>query len=60
MIGPVRAALLSYVEPVVTAGLGLLLFGEMLAPIQIAGIALVIGALVGSTLWPRSPSKNGG
>jgi drug/metabolite transporter (DMT)-like permease len=60
MVGPVRVSLLSYVEPVVAAGLGFTLFGETLAPIQVAGIALVIAALVGSTLWPRSPSKTGG
>jgi drug/metabolite transporter (DMT)-like permease len=50
-IGPVRASLLSYAEPVVAAGLAASLLGETLAPIQIMGIALVIIALVGSTLW---------
>src|SRR5262249_46631270 len=54
MIGPMRASLLSYAEPVAAAGLGLIVLGETLAPIQIAGIALVITALVGATLWqPR-------
>ena len=54
MIGPVRASLLSYAEPMVAAGLGITLLGEALAPIQIAGLALVVTALVGSTLWqPR-------
>jgi drug/metabolite transporter (DMT)-like permease len=54
MIGPVRVSLLSYAEPVAAAGLGVTLLGETLAPIQIAGIALVIAALVGATLWqPR-------
>lgn len=52
MIGPVRTSLLSYAEPVVTAGLGVVLLGESLAPIQIAGIALVVAALVGATLRP--------
>jgi drug/metabolite transporter (DMT)-like permease len=56
MIGPVRVSLLSYAEPVVAAGLGVTLLGEALALPQIAGIALVIAALVGATLWqPRKP-----
>jgi drug/metabolite transporter (DMT)-like permease len=55
MIGPVRASLLSYTEPVVTAVLGFGMLGETLLPIQIAGIALVIAALVGTTLGqPRA------
>ena len=54
MIGPVRVSLLSYAEPVVAATLGFALLGEALAPVQIAGIALVVTALVGATLWqPR-------
>jgi drug/metabolite transporter (DMT)-like permease len=56
MIGPTRASLLSYAEPVVSAGLGVTLLGETLPPIQISGIALVITALVGATVWqPRVP-----
>ncbi|PWT87595.1 MAG: hypothetical protein C5B56_10145 [Proteobacteria bacterium] len=55
MIGPVRVSLLSYAEPVVAAGLGVSLLGDALAPIQVVGIALVITALVGATLWqPRT------
>jgi len=50
MIGPVRVSLLSYAEPVIAAGLGVTLLGEALAPVQIAGIALVVTALVGATL----------
>jgi drug/metabolite transporter (DMT)-like permease len=54
MIGPVRTSLLSYAEPMVAVGLGITLLGEALPPIQIAGLALVVTALVGSTLWqPR-------
>lgn len=49
MIGPVRVSLLSYAEPVVAAGLGIILLGEALAAVQIAGIVLVIGALVSVT-----------
>ena len=50
-IGPVRASLLSYAEPVVAAGLAVVLLDETLAPLQIMGIALMILALVGSTMW---------
>jgi len=55
MIGPVRASLLSYAEPVVAAGLGIAILGEMLAPVQMVGIALVVAALIATTLWqPRA------
>jgi drug/metabolite transporter (DMT)-like permease len=60
MIGPVRVSLLSYAEPVVAAGLGVTLLGETLAPVQITGVALVIAALVGATLWRRTPAANRG
>jgi probable blue pigment (indigoidine) exporter len=52
MIGPVRVSLLSYAEPVVSAGLGVSLLGEALAPMQVTGVALVITALIGATQWP--------
>lgn len=55
MIGPTRVSLLSYAEPVVAAGLGVVVLSEALAPVQIAGIALVVAALAGATLWrPRA------
>ena len=55
MIGPVRALVLSYAEPVIAAGLGVVVLGEALGVGQIAGIALVVAALVGATLWqPRA------
>ncbi len=55
MIGPLRASLLSYAEPVVAAGLGVVLLDETLTSTQIAGIALVVTALVGAALWqPRA------
>jgi drug/metabolite transporter (DMT)-like permease len=57
MIGPMRASLLSYAEPVIAAGLGVMLLGETLAPVQIAGIALVVTALVGATLWQRRKAQ---
>jgi drug/metabolite transporter (DMT)-like permease len=52
MIGPVRASLLSYADAVISAGLGVVVLGQALTLVQIAGIALVIVALVGAAL-PR-------
>jgi len=55
MIGAMRVSLLSYAEPVVAAGLGVTLLGEALTEVQMFGIALVVVALVGATLWqPRN------
>ena len=50
IVGPVRVSLLSYTEPVITAGLGVVVLGEPLSAAKIAGIALVIVALIGATL----------
>jgi drug/metabolite transporter (DMT)-like permease len=50
MIGPVLSSLLSYAEAVISACLGVAMLGQALAPVQIAGIALVIVALVGATI----------
>jgi threonine/homoserine efflux transporter RhtA len=36
----------------VTAALGVIVLDESLTPVQIAGIALVVAALVGSTIRP--------
>ena len=49
MIGPVRTSLFSYADAVISAGLGVVVLGQALTPIQIAGIALVILALIGAT-----------
>lgn len=56
MIGPLRVSLMCYAEPVISAGLGVILLGEALTPVQIVGIALVIFALIGATL--RRPRVN--
>jgi drug/metabolite transporter (DMT)-like permease len=45
-IGGARAALVSTIEPVYTIAMAMLLFGEQLTPVQLAGGALVIGAVV--------------
>jgi drug/metabolite transporter (DMT)-like permease len=52
MIGPVTVSLLSYAEPVITAGLGVTVLSQTLTLMQSAGIALVIFALVGKTVRP--------
>ena len=57
MIGPMRSSLLCYAEPVVAAGLGVVLLGEALTLVQISGIALVVGALVGATLLKQRPKQ---
>jgi len=49
MIGPVRTSLLSYADAVISAGLGVAVLGQALTLVQVAGIALVIVALVGAT-----------
>lgn len=51
MIGPVSASLMSYVEPIVAAGLGMALLGERLSAFQVIGIAIVIAALIAAARW---------
>jgi len=50
MIGPVRASLFSYSDAVISAILGVVVLGQTLTLIQVAGIALVIFALIGATV----------
>jgi drug/metabolite transporter (DMT)-like permease len=50
MIGPVRASLLSYGDAVLSAILGVVVLGQALTLLQVAGIALVIAALIWATL----------
>ncbi len=50
MIQPVRVALLSNIEPLVTLGAAALVLGETLTPAQLAGAALVLGAILAMTL----------
>jgi threonine/homoserine efflux transporter RhtA len=49
IIGPVRASLLYFIEPIVVASLGVILLGEPLMVVQIAGVALAIIALISVT-----------
>jgi drug/metabolite transporter (DMT)-like permease len=50
MVGPVLASILSYADAVISACLGVVVLHQALTPVQIAGIALVIVALVGATI----------
>jgi drug/metabolite transporter (DMT)-like permease len=45
-VGPTTASILATVEPLVTVLLAFLVFGETLGPVQIAGGALVLSAVV--------------
>ena len=45
-MGPTTASILATVEPLVTVVLAFLVFGETLGPVQIAGGALVVSAVV--------------
>jgi drug/metabolite transporter (DMT)-like permease len=45
-VGPVRASTLATVEPMVTLALAALVLGERLAPLQMVGAGLILGAVV--------------
>jgi drug/metabolite transporter (DMT)-like permease len=51
-VGPVRATVITYVNPAVAAVLGVVILHEHLTPAMVAGFALV---LVGSALATRAP-----
>ena len=46
-IGPVRASTLSTIEPLCAVVLAAILLGETLAPVQLAGGALILAGAVG-------------
>ena len=50
IIGSVRASLFSYSDAVISAVLGVVVLAQALTMIQVAGIALVIIALIGATV----------
>jgi drug/metabolite transporter (DMT)-like permease len=52
-IGAAQASLLSTLEPIFTIALAALLLGDRLTPLQLAGAALVLGAVVLSELRAR-------
>ena len=45
-VGPTTASILSTVEPLVTVALAFAIFGESLGALQLAGGALVLGAVL--------------
>jgi drug/metabolite transporter (DMT)-like permease len=45
-VGPATASIVSTVEPVVTVGLAMVVFGERLGGVQLAGGGLVLGAVI--------------
>ncbi len=53
-VGPTTASILSTAEPVVTVGLAVAVFGESLGAWQVAGGALVLGAVMVLHLRPNS------
>jgi drug/metabolite transporter (DMT)-like permease len=55
-IGPVRATVITYVNPAVAAVLGVAVLGEHLTPVVLLGFALV---LAGSVLATRAPKSGG-
>jgi drug/metabolite transporter (DMT)-like permease len=55
-VGPVRATVITYVNPAVAAVLGVLVLRETLTPAMLAGFLLVIA---GSTLATRRPAESG-
>jgi drug/metabolite transporter (DMT)-like permease len=59
MIGPVRASLFSYFDAVISAILGVVVLGQGLLSVQVAGIALVVIALLSATVQrkPASPES---
>jgi len=57
-VGPTTASILSTAEPLTTVLLAFLAFGESLEPVQLAGGALVLGAVLvlsARTVEPRAP-----
>jgi drug/metabolite transporter (DMT)-like permease len=56
-VGPTAASMLSTVEPLVTALLALLAFGERLAAVQILGGALVLGGVLVLEARPRASRR---
>ncbi|HEX5013060.1 MAG TPA: DMT family transporter [Candidatus Limnocylindrales bacterium] len=55
-VGPVRATVITYINPAVAAVLGVLVLNETLTPPMIAGFGLVILGSVLATRPPRAPS----
>jgi drug/metabolite transporter (DMT)-like permease len=54
-VGPTTASILSTAEPLTTVVLAFLAFGEALGPVQLAGGALVLGAVLVLSVPARAP-----
>jgi len=52
-LGPAQAAVISTLEPLFTIALAALVLGERLAPLQLAGAALVLAGVVGAEVAAR-------
>jgi drug/metabolite transporter (DMT)-like permease len=55
-VGPTTASILSTAEPLTTVLLAFLAFGEALGPVQLAGGALVLGAVLVLSVPAREPA----
>ncbi|MGI9387110.1 MAG: EamA family transporter, partial [Methyloligellaceae bacterium] len=53
LLGSTRTSMIMNSEPILTIGLAVALFGEVMAPIQFAGAALVIGAIFLVSVYDR-------
>lgn len=54
MIGPIRTSLVMNMEPVSSLILSWLVLGQRLAPVQLVGVALVVGAILFAQRRPNS------
>jgi drug/metabolite transporter (DMT)-like permease len=59
-VGPVRATVITYINPAVAAVLGVLVLGEVLTPAMIGGFVLVTIGSVLATRRPRRVVPSGG
>ena len=50
MIGPAKATLYSYIEPLFTIFAAFVFLGELLMPLQFVGALIIVGALTASGL----------
>ena len=55
-VGPATAAIVSTFEPVVTVALAMLWFGERLGPVQVAGGAVVLTAVLVLAATSQAPA----
>ena len=56
---PTTASIVAMVEPVTAALFGLLMLGELLELAQVAGMALILGAVTGLSIMQSRPSRSG-